>query len=330
MRPVAHGRNIVSRGFMSTDGKRRPSRPSRGRIATAEQTQKILEPSAPSLAAEHKHAVLQVLAGPQVGAIYLLDDNRCELGRGPSCTVHLFDQGISRAHAAIVRKPDGYYLEDLGSRNGTYCQGMRLSALHRLKDGDRIGIGAQTVLRFNTQDPLEHHAAHQTLELMNRDGLTQLLNRRHFDERVAAEVAYARRHGTWLHVMLVDLDNFKPINDGEGHQAGDALLRAVARALEQMLREEDLVARYGGDEFVLCVRGIDSDGALKLGERLREGIAKAAADSVVASVRVTASIGIAALDASHADASALVAAADEQLYRAKELGRNRVEIAARK
>jgi diguanylate cyclase (GGDEF)-like protein len=314
---------------MSTDGKRRPSRPSRGRISAAEQTQKVLEPSAGAARAEHKHAVLQVLAGPQVGAIFLLDDERSELGRGGSCSIHLMDQGISRTHAIIIRKGDTYILEDLGSRNGTYCQGTRVTAPHKLKDGDRIGIGAQTVLRFNLQDPLEHHAAHQTLELMNRDGLTQLLNRRHFDERLGAEVAYARRHGTPLHVMLVDLDNFKPVNDGLGHQAGDALLRAVARSLEQMLREEDLVARYGGDEFVVCVRGIDSDGAFRLGERLRDGIAEAAATFGPGTARVTASVGIASLDASHADAWALVSAADKQLYRAKENGRNRVEIARR-
>ena len=127
---------------------------------------------------EREHGVLFVLGGPRAGTIYPLDEPIVNLGRGPTCQIPLQDEGVSRLHARIVRTSAGFVLEDAGSRNGTFCQGIRLNGPKRLEEGDRITIGATTAFRFSLQDSAEFHAIRHTLELMNQDALTDLLNRR--------------------------------------------------------------------------------------------------------------------------------------------------------
>jgi diguanylate cyclase (GGDEF)-like protein len=159
---------------------------------------------------------------------------------------------------------------------------------------------------------------------MIRDPLTQLFNRRQLDERLKTEFAYARRHDTSLHALMVDLDHFKPINDRFGHQAGDRVLREVARCLEHVLRIEDVVGRYGGEEFLIAIRGVDELGARALGERLRSTIAGLGIKHLDRPVPVTVSIGIGELRASHESAEDLLRAADQALYEAKAGGRDQV------
>ncbi len=159
------------------------------------------------------------------------------------------------------------------------------------------------------------------------DGLTGVRNRRSFDEQLASEWGRAAREGSALSVILLDVDFFKRYNDRYGHQAGDACLRQVASFLKQAVkRPGDLVARYGGEEFACLLPGTPLEGALSFAEQLRAGVESlglAHADSTV-SDQVTVSLGACATRGSDAgSAEALLRAADGQLYRAKELGRNR-------
>jgi diguanylate cyclase (GGDEF)-like protein len=159
------------------------------------------------------------------------------------------------------------------------------------------------------------------------DGLTGVHNRRHFDERLAAEWARATRSGSALSVVLLDVDLFKRYNDRHGHQAGDDCLRQVAAALRAGLRRPgDLVARYGGEEFVCLLPDTALAGAVLLAEQLGAAVQALHiehGDSTVAAV-VTVSLGVCTqagnLPGSAAD---LLRAADAQLYRAKSEGRNR-------
>jgi diguanylate cyclase (GGDEF)-like protein len=162
-----------------------------------------------------------------------------------------------------------------------------------------------------------------------RDGLTGLFNRRYFDERLESEHAFAVRHRSALAVLLCDIDHFKKVNDVHGHQAGDAVLRAVATELRERVRTEDVVARFGGEELVVIARGVDVNGTRQFAERLRaivEALRIEIDDKVIA---VTVSIGVAH---SHAGPAAvrpegLVASADNALYAAKRAGRNRALLA---
>jgi diguanylate cyclase (GGDEF)-like protein len=159
------------------------------------------------------------------------------------------------------------------------------------------------------------------------DGLTGIANRRSFDDELALEWRRADRIGDSLALVLVDLDNFKSVNDRFGHQTGDTVLRRVAAILDSGARQVDLAARYGGEEFALLAPETTLSGAMKFAERLRTELEAATIELPDgAQLQVTASFGVAVKDELTAPEQ-LVAAADEALYEAKRGGKNRVEAA---
>lgn len=161
-------------------------------------------------------------------------------------------------------------------------------------------------------------------KLARTDALTALPNRRQFFRTAELALADARRDGTPLALLALDVDHFKRINDQGGHQLGDTVLREVAQCCRDSLRASDLAARIGGEEFALILPGTDLSQAQQLAERLRERIAK-----LQLPASVTVSIGCAALEAQMPGVDALLARADDALYAAKQGGRNRVSSAAR-
>jgi diguanylate cyclase (GGDEF)-like protein len=162
-------------------------------------------------------------------------------------------------------------------------------------------------------------------KLARTDVLTGLANRRHADDVLRATIASARRHHRTLSAVLIDVDRFKSVNDTHGHAAGDAVLREVAVRLCAGLREEDLAARWGGEEFLLLLP--DSPDASIVCERLRAGIAERPIDvHGVLQLRVSASFGWAAWNGEETGES-LVGRADVALYAAKDGGRDRVVAA---
>jgi diguanylate cyclase (GGDEF)-like protein len=161
------------------------------------------------------------------------------------------------------------------------------------------------------------------------DGLTQIANRRRFDEYLSQEWRRHIRMQQPLSLLICDVDHFKLYNDRQGHQAGDECLKNVAKALNRCYRVGDLVARYGGEEFAMVLPQTDRVGAVQVAERVRAAVAAAALPHPASPVcnRVTVSIGVACITPPpHApsDARALIEQADRQLYQAKHLGRNQV------
>jgi two-component system, cell cycle response regulator len=155
-------------------------------------------------------------------------------------------------------------------------------------------------------------------QLANSDDLTGLANRRVFESVLDREVTRAHRTRLELSLVVLDVDHFKAVNDTHGHQAGDEVLRHIARALSSVAREIDLVARNGGEEFVAVLPACSREQAVVVGERMRAAVA---ADREIG---VTVSAGVATLPADAADANQLIAAADEALYAAKRAGRDRI------
>ncbi len=176
----------------------------------------------------------------------------------------------------------------------------------------------------------ELSSANSKLRLLNTiDGLTQVRNRRHFDEILATEWSRAKRNSEPLVLILLDADHFKQINDTYGHLAGDECLKALAGILEnQILRPTDCIARFGGEEFAIILADTDEEGALQVGERLREAVAAQAVNAEGVSIKLTISVGIGfGTPRSGEQVETLLSVADKALYRAKTEGRNRVVLA---
>ncbi len=155
------------------------------------------------------------------------------------------------------------------------------------------------------------------------DALTGLANRRRLDQRLADEFALALRHGRPLAVAMADLDNFKTVNDRFSHAVGDAALRATAKLLCAQVRHTDLVARFGGEEFVIVLVETDAEAALRVCEKLRAAVANHGWSAIHPGIALTISIGVCA-DTTLPTYDRMLALADRNLYSAKAAGRNRV------
>jgi diguanylate cyclase (GGDEF)-like protein len=159
------------------------------------------------------------------------------------------------------------------------------------------------------------------------DGLTSLWNRRQFDLRLNEELRRGIRFSEPFSIVLLDLDQMKAVNDTYGHQAGDALLIEVAQRVTGGVRDVDVVARFGGDEFALILPATGIAGALRLADKVRALLADEPFELGPSPVVVTASIGVASYPEHGQTGHDLVGSADAALYRAKHAGGNRVEHA---
>jgi diguanylate cyclase (GGDEF)-like protein len=167
----------------------------------------------------------------------------------------------------------------------------------------------------------------QLQEMANRDGLTGLYNHRYFHEQLSQDFLRAKRYHENLSCVLFDIDFFKKFNDTYGHQTGDIVLKALASVVQHATRESDLAARYGGEEFALILYHTDGPAAYEAAERLRTMVESHEVQDNGNVLRVTISIGVATFPHERVhDSKELVDYADQALYKAKDNGRNRVEV----
>lgn len=185
-------------------------------------------------------------------------------------------------------------------------------------------LGSTYIMLNNLGEKLTA-AQEALLEATIRDELTGLHNRRYLMRRLNEEFERARRRGTELGLLMIDIDHFKEVNDNFGHPAGDEVLRSVGQTLASMLREYDIGGRYGGEEFAVVLAETAPADMVKLAERVRERIGEMEAHGKRTGIRVTISIGVAVLNAQDTT-DTLLQRADTALYRAKEEGRNRTVL----
>jgi two-component system, cell cycle response regulator len=298
------------------------------KLVMDEDTRTKVRPALDARLVGRDRAYLIVLAGMSTGETFRLDADRSIIGRSPRAQVRLTDEGVSREHAVVSVESDEVFLEDLGSTNGTFCNGVRVKR-RALEDGDKIMIGSTTILKFTYHDKFDEAFQKQMLESALRDGLTKVFNRKHFNDVFAKEFAFALRHDSPLSLLFIDIDHFKKVNDTYGHPAGDHVLSEISGVLAGTIRGEDVLARFGGEEFCVLSRGIDVVGARDLAERLRKETADKRILYGGKLIAVTISIGLASLpDATVTQPGMLLAAADRALYDAKRQGRNRVVVAS--
>ncbi|HXJ21398.1 MAG TPA: GGDEF domain-containing protein [Polyangia bacterium] len=284
------------------------------------------KPAVPPEGGEQKRnlAYLVVLAGVSAGEMFKLQKERTVVGRGTKVQVRLNDEGVSREHCAFERNGEKILVADLGSTNGTYVNGIKIDR-KELNDGDKVMVGSTTILKFTYHDYLDEVFQRQMYESALRDGLTKVFNKKYFTDYLEKEFAFASRHGGPLALIFLDIDHFKKINDTHGHPAGDFVLSELSQLMAGSLRTEDVLARFGGEEFTVLCRGSDQKGALVVAERLRASVEQRKFTFGGKDIPVTISLGVAAVPESGVnDHASFLAAADKALYEAKRTGRNRV------
>jgi two-component system cell cycle response regulator len=263
-------------------------------------------------------------SGGKVAERFELNRNEIHIGRAAENEIVVEDQNVSRRHARLERRGERMFVVDEGSTNRTLLNDVEIVREMPLENGDRITTGS-TIFKYLRGTYIEAAYHEQTYKNVVTDNLTGLSSRYYFDIEFEREFSRCRRHGHPLSLLFVDIDHFKAVNDSHGHPAGDAVLRSVAEILREGVRDEDIVARYGGEEMVVVISDAPLSAATAIAEKMRARIAGHATFFKDVRIRVSVSIGCVTLRGTDSTSSDFFARADERLYAAKNGGRNRIE-----
>ncbi len=258
-----------------------------------------------------------------LGKRFVLEHSPTRIGRGADNHVVLDGDSVSRHHAHLEQRGEGWFVVDDGSTNGTYVNDEQLARQVLLANGDRVKLGP-TIFKYLTGTDVESQYHEEIYRMTIIDGLTQVHNKRHLYESLEREILRARRHARELSFLMFDLDHFKKINDVHGHLAGDFVLKELARVVQGRIRRDEVFARYGGEEFAIVLPETDLAGSSALADSIREKIQEHSFVFQNDQIWVTISVGVATLEEADKTSTDLIKRADERLFEAKRAGRNRV------
>ncbi len=267
-------------------------------------------------------AYLTITQGESQGRRLKLGDVPVTMGRSADCDLRLLNRAISRLHCRVWRDNSGFWVRDLNSTNKTYLNDRPVVEA-RLKDGDFITVGG-IVVQFTQEKDVDHAAQSEFFDLVTNDQLTGLSQRRVFEQSLEQEIARSTRRNREFVLAIVDVDELSRINREWSNAAGDDVLKQVAKALRAGLREEDLVCRFGGDEFAALLPETDVEEAEKLLNSIRSAIANVEFFIQGQSRSASVSIGAVLWKPEWKTAASIVARAEAKLKAAKEGGRNRI------
>jgi len=290
--------------------------------------------------------ILTVIYGSEIdfGKTFTLSQDSIRVGRDKSNTIPLDDTSVSKNHCEIITvgtdQQEQVIIKDLDSTNGTYVNG-RLVRQQELNPGDKIAVG-ETVFRFSCNDEIEEEYHSKLFNFATTDSLTGLYNRRYILNELESQYKIAKRNFRIFSIAVMDIDNFKPINDTHGHPAGDEFLKNVAVVINRALREQDICGRIGGDEFLIVLPETDLGGACNLANRIRQRIEAAEINFRGSLIKTTISAGVSqygvnipnmhnvhnmqntSSTGTSKETGRLFQLADHALYEAKNMGKNRV------
>ena len=275
-----------------------------------------------------REACLVVMYGESIGRRISLSAAPLCIGRSAESDLQFEEESVSRNHCRIdptlgpAGVPEAWSVADLGSTNGTYVndRGVESAVLNH---GDHLQIG-RNILKFLVSGHIESAYHEEIYRLVTTDGLTNLPNRRAFEDAMQREFSRSTRYTRPLSLLVIDIDHFKKINDVHGHLAGDAALRQFATLLKANLRRDDVAGRMGGEEFAVLLPEIDDVGAKLTAEKLRQLTSRHRFEFEEAVMPLTVSIGVATRTPSDQEPMEIYRRGDELLFTAKRAGRNRV------
>lgn len=276
--------------------------------------------------AADKPACFLVVGGDLNGTIFDLIDGQNVVGRNPDCEISLDFGGISRKHFVVNLNGTNAEIKDLGSSNGTFVNNSKIAKNIILNKGDMVKIGT-IALKYLPKGDTERLTYDKLHEEANTDGLTKCYNKTYFNNALDVEVKKSKVTGSPLSLIIFDLDHFKKLNDNYGHDAGDYVLKELAKVLRSGgIRQGDVFARYGGEEFVVLLPKTNLKQAFEIAERLRKLVEQYQFIYEGQRLPVTASIGVADYRQGVNTGTDLFKRADDAVYKSKDGGRNQVNF----
>ena len=265
-------------------------------------------------------ACLITIHGQQLGKKFDLPMDELIIGRGEQTGIRINEENVSRQHARVVRKGHEVLIEDLNSTNGTFVNTKKVTT-QVLKTGDLVLIG-NTILKYVAGSNVENQYHEEIYRLATLDGLTQVYNKAFFMDKLAEEFSRSRRYGRDLSLIMFDFDHFRDLNNTYGHLAGDYALKKTALVIMKSMRKEDILGRYGGEEFAILLPEIAVQNALLLAEKLRKLVEETQYEHNNIRFQATISLGVAQVTKDTRTMKQFLEKADQALYKAKAQGRN--------
>ena len=280
---------------------------------------------------EDASPVLVVISGNllDIGRILPIVKKDLVIGRDQNVDFRLHDSQISRRHLKIselktYKNEPAFIVTDMQSTNGTLLNGKKIeSGWCRL--GETISLG-ESILLFRLETVSKFHTPSNPLRLISKDPLTGVFNRRAFDQIAKQEHQQAAMMERCYSLILIDIDNFKKINDSLGHPTGDIVLKKVAESMNEQVRSSDILARVGGEEFAVLLPSQTALGGFKLAERLRMAVMRLNLEKIKPGLKITISLGVSTGDPREDTFENVYAAADRALLKAKKEGRNQTVV----
>ena len=261
--------------------------------------------------------------GPELGKKYILDEEDFTIGRDVKNNIVVDLDNVSRRHARITTKQGKSFVVDLGSTNGTYLNDEEVLEETLLRTGDYVKVGG-SIFKFLSGGNIESMYHEEIYQLTIVDGLTQVNNKRFFLEFLEREMGRCHRYNRALSLIMFDIDHFKKINDVNGHLAGDYVLRELAQHVKHKIRKEECFARYGGEEFSVVMPEAGAENARRFAEKIRRMTEDLGFSFEGKEIDITISLGVADMTGEMTEPLQFIKVADQNLYKAKKAGRNRV------
>jgi len=289
------------------------------------KTVRVDEPVTPDAAGQAAIPCIVHFSGRLTGVTYWLSsDKELIIGRAPEADVCIQDRRVSQRHARVIVSPEGaVYVEDLGSTNGTYVNGKKVTRCE-LHEGDKVHVSRHYILKFYYEENVPPEVTGRSGADATRDALTGVYARQYLLTRIDEDFVQARKQNEDLALLIFSVDGFAKINETHGRDTGDMVLREVAKVVSSIPHREAVLARYENDAFALFLRNLSEGGTVVLAQRIRRAVRDHDFTREGKKIPVTVSLGIGMLTKNMNNPMDLIREVQTYLDKAKKAGRDTI------